>query len=65
MGNTWITGMRHYLDDAGHLPEAMPGPALGLAQFLGSVVEWVTSHPLGRFERTRSPGSGIEALSGE
>jgi hypothetical protein len=52
MGNTWITDMRHYLDDAGHLPEDMPGPALGLAQFLGSIVEWVTSHPPGRFERT-------------
>jgi len=60
MGDTWITDMRHYLDDGGHVAD-MPGPALNLALFLGSIVAWVTSHQLTRYPRTnvpcrRSPG---------
>ena len=61
MGDIRITDMRHYLDEAGRLHKDMPGPALSLAQFLGSIVGWVTSHPPGSHERTnvlcrRSPG---------
>lgn len=41
-GNTWITDMRHFLDESGSMPD-MPGPALNLALFLGSIVAWVTS----------------------
>jgi hypothetical protein len=42
MGNTWVTDMRHFLDDAGTVV-ALPGRALRLAAFLGSIVAWVTS----------------------
>lgn len=35
---TWITDMRHYLDEHGSLPADMPGPAVNLALFLGSIV---------------------------
>jgi hypothetical protein len=52
MGDTSITDMRHYLDEHGNLPEDLSGPAVHLALRLGSVVEWVTSHLLGRFEQT-------------
>lgn len=41
-GNTWITDMRHFLDPSGNVPD-MPGPALSLALFLGSIVAWATS----------------------
>ncbi|MHB9150700.1 MAG: DUF6933 domain-containing protein [Thermoleophilia bacterium] len=41
-GNTWITDMRHFLDSSGDVPD-MPGPALSLALFLGSIVAWATS----------------------
>jgi len=44
MGDTWVTDMRHYLDEDGGLPEGIPVPALNLARFLGSIVCWVTSH---------------------
>jgi len=39
---TWITDMRHYLDD-GMLAD-MPAPAMDLALHLGAIVAWVTSH---------------------
>lgn len=60
MGDTWITDIRHYLDPSGHLPD-MPGPALNLALFLGSIVEWMTIRAVAGVERTnvycrRSPG---------
>jgi hypothetical protein len=42
IGNTWVTDMRHYLDEAGPIGD-MPGPALSLALFLGAIVAWVTS----------------------
>ncbi len=42
IGNTWVTDMRHYLDPSGGVVD-MPGPALNLALFLGSIVAWVTS----------------------
>jgi hypothetical protein len=43
MGNTWITDMRHFLDEDSFLVADMPAPALNLALFLGSIVAWVTS----------------------
>jgi len=48
----WITDLRHYLDEEGLLPEGLPGPALSIALFLGSIVGWVTSHPDGTYEMT-------------
>lgn len=61
MANTWVTDMRHFLDDAGAIPEDMPGPALNLALFLGAIVAWVTSGRSAAAQRTnvscrRSPG---------
>lgn len=56
-----VSNLRHFLDEQGVIPEAIPGPALNFALFLGSIVSWVTSHPSGRHEETnvpcrRSPG---------
>ncbi len=67
VGNTWITDMRHYLDEAGALA-AMPAPALNLALFLGSIGGWMTRGPVTGPERTnvrcrRSPGR--ERCAGE
>ena len=61
MTDTWITDMRHFLDEAGSFPANMPGPALNLALFLGAIVAWVTRQGRGPFEETnvgcrRSPG---------
>jgi hypothetical protein len=60
IGNTWVTDMRHYLDPTGSVVD-MPGPALSLALFLGSIVAWVTSGRSSTDPRTnvacrRSPG---------
>ena len=55
MGDTWVTDMTHYLDEEGLLPETLPGPALSIALFLGSIVGWVTSHPQGTYEETNVP----------
>jgi hypothetical protein len=35
--------MQHFLDTDGFLPDDLPGPAYRLANFLGSIVEAVTS----------------------
>jgi len=53
--------MRHFLDVSGGIPADMPAPAARLVGFLGSIIEWVTSHPLPAVGRTnvrcrRSPG---------
>jgi len=61
MGNTWVTDMRHFLDEEGLLAEALPARGMNIALFLGSIVGWVTSHPQGTYEWTnvpcrRSPG---------
>lgn len=53
-GDTWITDMRHFLDESGAMPE-MPGPALSLALFLGAIVAWVTSGRMAADERTNVP----------
>ncbi len=42
MGDTWITNMLHSLDDDGELA-AQAGPARRLAEYMGSIVEAVTS----------------------
>lgn len=42
MPDTWITEMRHFLDESGGLAP-MPGLALALARFQGSIVAWATS----------------------
>lgn len=60
MGDTWVTDMRHFLDERGDLA-AMPAPALKLALHLGSIVGWMTSRSIEGPERTnvscrRSPG---------
>ena len=44
MANTWITDMRHFLDESGSLGE-IPNQALNLALYLGSIVAWMTSVP--------------------
>ncbi len=49
MADTWITDLRHFLDESGELPEDLPGPALKLALFQGSIVSWMTA------------GTGVEA----
>lgn len=54
IGGTWVTDMRHYLDDAGRVAE-MPGPALNLALFLGAIVAWVTSGRAAGDTRTNVP----------
>lgn len=43
MGNTWITNMRHFLNEDGTIPVDLPGPALRLAKYFGSIVEAVSS----------------------
>lgn len=40
---TWITDVRHFLDEAGEIPDDLPGPAFGVAVFVGSIAAWVTS----------------------
>ena len=54
MGNTWITDLRHYLDHRGAMAN-LPGPALSLALFLGSIVAWVTSRRSPADQRTNVP----------
>ena len=61
MANTWVTDLRHFLDDEGEIPHALPGPALRLLRFLGAIVQWVTIHAPAEYPWTnvpcrRSPG---------
>ncbi len=42
MGNTWITDLRHFLNDDGSLV-GIPKPALNFANYLGRIVKAVTS----------------------
>jgi len=60
MGNTWVTDMRHFLDDDGSLAD-MPNRPMNLALYFGSIVAWMTSHAGDAPEPTnvtcrRSPG---------
>ncbi len=43
MPNTWVTDMRHYLDESGAFATNLPGPALILANFQGAIAAWATS----------------------
>lgn len=45
MGNTWITKLRHFLDENGDF-EDFPGPARKLAEYLCSIVKAATSYAL-------------------
>jgi len=42
MADTWITDLRHYLDDRGRM-DHLPGPALGIARHLASIVAWTSA----------------------
>jgi hypothetical protein len=42
MANTYVTDLRHYLDDTEDLADA-PGPALNLAMVFASIVAWATA----------------------
>ncbi len=42
MGNTWITDIRHFLDDDGSLVAGMPKQALKLANYFGRIIKAVT-----------------------
>lgn len=44
MGHTWVTNMLHSLDEDGEF-SVPPGPARRLAEYMGSIVEAVTSRP--------------------
>jgi len=60
MGNTWVTDMRHFLDQNGSLAD-MPNQALNLVLHFGSIVAWMTSHSKDVMQPTnvtwrRSPG---------
>lgn len=60
MGDTWITDMRHFLDEDGLMAE-IPTPAMNLALFQGSIVSWMTRMPITEIEQTnvncrRHPG---------
>ena len=43
MGNTWITNLRHFLEEKGDLGD-IPGPARKLAEYLCSIVKAATSY---------------------
>ena len=40
MANTWITDMRHFLDETGQIAN-MPTPARSLAEYFGSIIMWM------------------------
>lgn len=43
MPQSYVIHLPHYLDDAGNLPDGLPGPAVAIALFCGAVVAWVSS----------------------
>lgn len=55
MPDTWITDMRHFLDESGVLAARMPGPVMNLATFQGSIAAWVTSAAGRASPRTNVP----------
>ena len=42
--NTYVTDLRHFLDEETDDLATMPAPALTLAMFLTSIVAWATNH---------------------
>jgi hypothetical protein len=54
MGDTWITDIRHFIDEKGMIPADIPRPALNLATHLASIIKAVTrSH--NRAKSTATP----------
>jgi len=51
---TWITDMRHYLDEEGRLPD-LPARVLNRALFQGAIVAWVTTRFAPDIEKTNVP----------
>lgn len=43
MGNVWYTDIRHFLDAYGYPAPDLPRPAERLMEYLGSIIEAVTS----------------------
>ena len=54
MGDTWITDLRHFLNEDGQVGE-LPGPARSLAEYLCSIVDEVTARPVGTPHQLRIP----------
>jgi hypothetical protein len=54
MGNTWVTDMRHFLEEGGELAD-LPEPAIALVVHLGAIVGWVSRLPTARFQPTNVP----------
>lgn len=52
MGDTWITELTHFLDEAGSIAD-MPRPARLLAEFLARIVMSATLAAAGRGDRGR------------
>ncbi len=44
MPKSFVIDIRHYLDEDGNLAQ-MPGPAVTIALFCGSIVSWVSGWP--------------------
>jgi hypothetical protein len=76
MGNTWVTDLRHFLNEEGIVPPDLPLPAERLAYYFGSIVKAVTSHknlclsPSGircrrRPKHRRCPGEILAFIDGE
>jgi hypothetical protein len=55
LGGTYVTDMRHCLNERGAIPDDLPGPALNLTVFLGAIVAWVSSGRAGGDTRTNVP----------
>lgn len=47
MSDTWITDIRHYLDDNGFMSATMPGPARKMAEYMAAIIEAATARPAG------------------
>jgi hypothetical protein len=43
MADTWITDIRHFLNEKGEFPKELPGPARSLAMYFGKIIEAVSN----------------------
>ena len=43
MGDTWVTDMRHFLNEKGVFPNDLPKPALNLANHIAIIIQIATS----------------------
>lgn len=62
-----FTQLRHYLNEDDSVPD-LPGPAMNVLLFLGSIVGWVSRIPAQDFESTNVPcrrNSGRKRCRGE